>query len=288
MSKIEIPEHSHSTASQVTNDDGPPSSKSSPYIKIFVEALEAAGHVISVVLPDVPRSWISKAHIRGVLVQPRYYKSKADSQADSEANESDHPSNKWMLVNGTPAACVQMGLFHLFQDRGPVDLVIAGPNYGRNITSTSSLCSGTIGAALEAALCKKKAVGISFVKADCQDQETIVACSKVSVALIENLYSNWDVGVELYNINVPPVKIGETPRTYYTTVLQNSWSSASIYKEVANPEASAGELPSFAWAPQRQEQLQFIEESKEPTDAWALKMGYIRFVSLMRFVIDPN
>jgi tubulin--tyrosine ligase len=49
----------------VTNDDGPPSNESSPYILAFVRTLEEAGHEVSVILPSEQRSWIGKAHIIG-------------------------------------------------------------------------------------------------------------------------------------------------------------------------------------------------------------------------------
>lgn len=53
------------TTSQVTNDDGPPSEHSSPYVLPFCKQLEAAGHTVSVILPDNQRSWIGKAHLVG-------------------------------------------------------------------------------------------------------------------------------------------------------------------------------------------------------------------------------
>lgn len=53
------------TFSQVTNDDGPPSEHSSPYVLPFVEHLQKAGHTVSVILPDNQRSWIGKAHLVG-------------------------------------------------------------------------------------------------------------------------------------------------------------------------------------------------------------------------------
>ena len=104
--------------------------------------------------------------------------------------EASKAMNNWIIINGTLAACVQMGLFHVFQSRGPMDLVIAGPNYRRDITSTSSLCSETIGAALEAACAGKRLSRYHFDKIAFQDPHTIMACSKVSVRLIRRLYSD--------------------------------------------------------------------------------------------------
>jgi hypothetical protein len=91
----------------------------------------------------------------------------------------------------------------------------------------------------------------------------------------------------LYNINVPPLEGNEIPRTYWTTVLQNCWTLASIYRVVNESKSTSqddiGDLKSIEWAPQRQEQLRYIEESQEPTDAWALKMGYIRYAILQYY-----
>lgn len=57
-----------------------------------------------------------------------------------------------MLVNGTPAACSQIGLHHFFKERGEVDLVISGPNFGRNSSAVYAMSSGTLGGGFEAAL----------------------------------------------------------------------------------------------------------------------------------------
>ncbi|KAI9853378.1 MAG: hypothetical protein M1813_002370 [Trichoglossum hirsutum] len=47
-------------------------------------------------------------------------------------------------------------------DRDPVDLAISGPNYRHNLTSVYNLASKTVGGAIEAALCRKKAVSLFF------------------------------------------------------------------------------------------------------------------------------
>jgi tubulin--tyrosine ligase len=43
-----------------------------------------------------------------------------------------------------------------------VDLVLSGPNFGRNTTAIFALSSGTIGGALEGAVCGKKAIALSY------------------------------------------------------------------------------------------------------------------------------
>lgn len=245
-----------------------------------MKALQAAGHVPSVILPDTQRSWIGKAHIRGTVIQPKFYRPTSIDEGD--------PPTRWILVNGTPASCVQLGLFHLFQDRGPVDLVIAGPNYGRNATSISNLCSGTVGAALEAAICKRKAIALSYAfvkdKRHIHDPEVIEATSKAAAKLIEQLFLNWDAGVELYNINMPPLQAGQEVRAVYTTVLRRYWNTASIYEELeedgkSTNDASDHDLKPFKWAPKKHDVQKLIDESLPGTDGWALKQGYIRFVN---------
>ena len=202
---------------QVVNDDGP-TSASSPYIYPFVTALQAAGHQTSVVLPDIPRSWIGKAHIVGSTIECSYY---TPARGDKE----------WVLVTGTPASCTQLGLYHLFQDRPPPDLVISGPNFGRNATTIYNLSSGTVGGALEAALCQKKAIALSFASKDKQSPTVIAAAARHSVKLIETLYENWGSGVELYNINVPMIPDVEDHDIFYTQALRSSWSSGCLYQE---------------------------------------------------------
>lgn len=202
----------------MVNDDGP-ISKSSPYIYPFVRELHAAGHETSVVLPDFPRSWIGKAHIVESVLECSYYTPAPGSQ-------------EWVLVSGTPASCTQLGLHHLFQDLPPIDLVVSGPNWGRNATTIYNLSSGTVGGALEAALCRKKAIAISFASKDDQPSEVIAAAARIAVRLIERLYRKWGQGVELYNINVPMIPEVETCKILYTQALQSSWITGSLYKEL--------------------------------------------------------
>src|SRR2546423_7847861 len=59
---------------QVVNDDGPPSNHASPYVHSLVSTLQAKGHIVSVVLPHVQRSWIGKAHIVGQTLTTTYFR----------------------------------------------------------------------------------------------------------------------------------------------------------------------------------------------------------------------
>lgn len=171
------------------------------------------------VLPNKPCSWIGKAHLVGATVECSY---SAPAPGEQE----------WVLTSGTPASCTQLGLYHLFQDLPPVDLVVSGPNFGRNATTIYNLSSGTVGGALEAALCKKKAIALSFASKDVESSTTIGAAARISVKLIEKLYHNWGSGVELYNINVPMTAAIENHQILYTDALRSRWSSGSFYQEL--------------------------------------------------------
>ncbi|KAF1986894.1 sure-like protein [Aulographum hederae CBS 113979] len=234
----------------VVNDDGPPSLQSSPYVLSLVGALQSADHAVSVVLPHTQRSWISKAHIVGQPIRPTYYRPASSSSDDptglrhvDEGKTSQSPLQKgaggeeWILIDSTPASCVQIGLFHYFKEKGPVDLVLSGPNYGRNTTAVFALSSGTIGGALEGAVCGKKSIALSYAFFDRNHTaEVIEGASRLSVKIIEKLVQGWGEGVQLYSVNVPLVADVGSAKIVYTKMLQNEWSSGSCFEAIEVPE----------------------------------------------------
>ncbi|KAF4595849.1 5'/3'-nucleotidase SurE [Ophiocordyceps camponoti-floridani] len=225
----------------VTNDDGPPSPESSPYVLCLVRHLQRQGHLVSVCLPHTQRSWISKAHMIGQTLKPSYYRPAAGLHGDgSEGTTHQRPSpdpdvEEWVLIDGTPASCVQIGLHHFFGHRGPVDLVVSGPNYGRNTSSVFALSSGTLGAAMEAAVCRQKAIALSFAFfSRNHDPVVIEAACRHSVRIIEALYRQWptDGEADLYSVNVPLVEDVESNKTWWTDMLQNYWGGGSCFEEI--------------------------------------------------------
>lgn len=232
----------------VTNDDGPPSTQSSPYVLDFVRTLQAQGHTVSVILPHTQRSWIGKAHIVGQAIRPSYYRPPVRPEDNAHA-QCDHgitsntplsrfsDDEEWILVDSTPASCIQIGLYHYFKERGPIDLVISGPNYGRNTTAVFALSSGTIGGAMEAAVCGVKSIALSYAFYDRDhNPDVIAAASRTAVRVIEGLYKVWDKNAHLYSINVPLLKDVETTKVLYARMLQNCWTSGSCFTEVEVPE----------------------------------------------------
>ncbi|KAG5940924.1 hypothetical protein E4U53_007517 [Claviceps sorghi] len=231
----------------VTNDDGPPSSQSSPYIHCFVKHLQDAGHTVSVCVPHTQRSWIGKAHMIGQTLRPLYFTPSANIHGQDTDGSTHHlPSptahdDEWVLIDGTPASCVQIGLYHYFRNKGPVDLVVSGPNYGRNTTSVFALSSGTLGAALEAAVCRRKSIALSFAFFTRQHDPVIIeAACRHSVRVLEALYKQWpaDGSVDLYSVNVPLVEGVENHKTLWSDMLQNYWREGSCFEEI---DGSAGD-----------------------------------------------
>ena len=235
------------------------------------------------------------------MIKPTYFRPGTLHKDDGIISETplpeSNPGEEWVLVDGTPATCTQLGLYHFFQDRLPVDLVVSGPNYGRNCTSLFSLSSGTIGGAMEGAVFKKRAIALSyaFFNRD-HDPDIIAGASNHSVRIIEHLFDNWKDEVDLYSINVPLVEgIGQN-KTLYTDVLQNYWRSGSSFEEVDAEEANAsanereheirhqtnGSTPEgapnhtvhkhkyFKWAPKFADVHQSVKESPDGNDGWAV------------------
>ncbi|KAI1446611.1 sure-like protein [Annulohypoxylon stygium] len=307
----------------VTNDDGPPSPTSSPYVHALVRELQKRGHIVSVCLPHTQRSWIGKAHMIGQTVKPLYYRPSetfdpspaAASKAQGTTNTRPSKNGKdeeWILVDGTPASCAQIGLHYFFHEKGPVDLVVSGPNYGRNTTAVFALSSGTLGGAMEAAVCRKKSIALSYAFFSRNHDPVIIgAASRHSVKVIEKLYAQWpeDRSVDLYSVNVPLIEGVEEKKTLWAEVLQNYWGeNGACFEEVegsigdedeeeeriregeeskasgtadskangdANDESQTRYVHRhFKWAPRFTDVYKSVDESTPGNDGWAVKEGF--------------
>lgn len=196
---------------------------------------------------------------------------------------------------------MQIGLYHFFKDKGPVDLVLSGPNYGRNTTACFALSSGTLGGALEAAVCRRKAIALSYAfNTRNHDPVIIAGASRLSVKLVEHLMSNWDSDVDVYTVNVPLVEDVENKKVLWTDMLQNYWNTESCFEAVDDDEADPNEEEQwireggevqrrdgehgparhmhkhFKWSPRFTDVYRSVEESEPGNDGWVVKEGYTR------------
>lgn len=202
----------------------------------LVDELQTAGHQVSVAIPAASRSWIGKAHLieaslTASFVHPDSFRDDG-TWDDSHIPSNDENENEWVVIqNGTPASCTQLGLYNLFPDHPPIDLVISGPNHGRNASTIYNLSSGTVGGALEAVFCGKRGIAISFGSKDPQPAEVISAAARLAVRIVDHLYRCWDDRVELYNINIPMRIDVESRPVLYTRTLPYYWSRGCLYAE---------------------------------------------------------
>lgn len=268
----------------------------------------------------------------GQSIKPTYYRPPPPSSPSDppnvpvESNDlgttSTHPlpqhadDEEWILVDSTPASCIQIGLYHYFKERGPFDLVISGPNYGRNTTAVFALSSGTLGGALEAAVCGVRSIALSYAFFDRNhDPLVIAATSRASVKVIEYLAKNWRDGVQVYTVNTPLLEGVENTKVLWTRMLQNQWESGSCFTEIQVPESedadpneaeqeirraestSLDKRPNltgkeeangkaghvrythkhFKWSPRFKDVYDSVEKAAPGNDGWAVKEGYIRY-----------
>lgn len=323
----------------MVNDDGPPSRRYAPYLRPFVDALQEAGHRVSVAVPATSRSWIGKAHLIDAVLKASYVppddfredgswetvvNPDAPTHVTAEPNEDEKPrppgrregETDWVVVHdGTPASCTQLGLFDLFPNRGPVDLVVSGPNHGPNTSTIYNLSSGTVGGALEAVTCGKRGIALSFGSKEEQAPEVVCAASRLAVRVIEHLCRHWDLGVELYNVNVPMRPDVERRSVHYAQALPNVWTKGSLYAERPTvdpgegaPAKGFGLLPSWIWygstteeprrAPSRERHFQWstelsdikksLDASEDGTDARILRDGYTSVTPLRANFWHPS
>ena len=187
----------------------------------------------------------------------------------------------WLLVDGAPASCTQIGLFHCGYDVNEFDLVVSGPNHGPNASTIYNLSSGTVGGALEGALCGKKSIALSFGSKEPQATEVIQGACRRAVNLIENFVAAWNPEVELYNINIPMVPNVESRPMEYTKPTRAHWTKGSLFRLVQpSGQVACSAKPGFQfqWAPELTDIKKKREQSEPGEDLWALKNGIIRYV----------
>ncbi|ODV62092.1 putative tubulin tyrosine ligase [Ascoidea rubescens DSM 1968] len=293
----------------LTNDDGPPNDITSPYIRFLVDAVdEYTDWDLSICLPSVQKSWIGKAYFAGKnltasFIYPTNIKNSNSFNGPFALPDSSFRKThkEWALIDSTPAACADIGVNYLYKDKGPVDLVISGPNYGRNTTALYALTSGTIGAALEATLIGKKSIAVSFAfESNDIDEHIIKYASKISVKLIEHLYNSWpnDNSTELYSINIPLIETLNKSEIVYAPILGNKWHSVFTafdqeprpgFKEDAvmikdDPidiiDGSIVNQLQFRWDPDYNEVHKTVSESNGINDGIVLAQGNIAVTPL--------
>ncbi len=165
----------------VSNDDG----ITAPGIRHLVNVMAKIGDVV-VVAPDAPQSGMGHA----VTIGNTLRLTEVDIFPNADAYK----------CSGTPADCVKIAKHFVLKDRRP-DLVVSGINHGSN-TSISVLYSGTMSAAIEAALEGMSAIGFSLCDyaSDADFSHTLEHVEQIARQALEK---GVPKGVAL-NVNFPP------------------------------------------------------------------------------------
>ncbi|TFK30464.1 cytoplasm protein [Coprinopsis marcescibilis] len=224
----------------LTNDDGPPDPRESPYVLgLYRQLTEVLGWNVKVVLPSAQKSWIGEA------TAGKYFYPKEDGKG--ELSPKSRPLQPGEL---TPATCANVALHNLYP--GQIDLVISGPNLGRNTSAAFALSSGTIGAALSSSLSKVRSIALSYGTVVHPTPKTYFQPAHVLGArILQHLWQNWgsdELGlkageVDLYNVNIPLIEgllSQEDLKIYWTNIWRNSYGR--LFKNVASDSKSPDKL----------------------------------------------
>ena len=169
----------------ITNDDG----ISAKGIRSLYEAVKDFGDVV-IIAPDSPQSGMG--HAITINEPLRLDQSNIFSEVEAYA------------CSGTPVDCVKLGVFEVL-DRRP-DLVVSGINHGAN-TATNVLYSGTMSAAVEAAMENIPSIGFSLDSFDANADFSIA--KEVARKVVSNVLENGMPEEICLNVNIPYVGTAE-------------------------------------------------------------------------------
>ncbi|MBL7900857.1 MAG: 5'/3'-nucleotidase SurE [Bacteroidia bacterium] len=235
----------------VSNDDG----ITSPGITALIEEMKTLGEVI-VVAPDKPQSAMGHA----ITINEPIRLMKVDLHEGVEA---------WQCT-GTPVDCVKIAIDKLLT-RKP-DLMVSGINHGSN-SSINVIYSGTMSAAVEAAIDGMKSIGFSLSDyswdADFSPVRPIVR--KIAKATLEN---DLPYGT-LLNVNIPKPDDGNIKGIRVCRQAVAKWKED--FDQRTDPFGRT-----YYWMTGK-----FVNmDHGQDTDEWALSNGYVSVVPTMFDLTD--
>jgi 5'-nucleotidase len=228
----------------VTNDDGITSNG----IKTLIGVAKEFGNVV-VVAPDSPQSGMGHAITIGNPLRLE----KATLFEGIDAYE----------CTGTPADCVKLAKNFLMESKKP-DLVLSGINHGSN-TSVSVLYSGTMSAAIEAAMEGIPAIGFSVCD---YDHQTDMSHTEPYIRQIigQVLEYGMKKGVAL-NVNFPKKADQELRGIKVCRQAKAMWQEKFDLRH--DPYGGR-----YFWMAG-----EFLnQDTGEDTDEWAVQNGYVSIV----------
>jgi 5'-nucleotidase len=231
----------------VTNDDG----IVAPGIRALVEVAVELGDVV-VVAPDSPQS--GKGHAITIHDPLRLKKVKV------------FPGVEAWECSGTPVDCVKLAKHVVLKDR-PIALCVSGINHGSN-ASINIIYSGTLSAAMEAALESIKSIGFSLL--DYSFDADFEACKPWVRKIMEYALLHPFSAGNLLNVNIPKLTTKAIKGFRISRQAEARWVEKFV--EGRDPSGQP-----YYWLTG-----EFVNSDlKEDTDVWALENGYISVVPSM-------
>jgi 5'-nucleotidase len=231
----------------VTNDDG----IVAPGIRALVEVAATLGEVV-VVAPDSPQS--GKGHAITIHDPLRLKKVKV------------FPGIEAWECSGTPVDCVKLAKHVVLKDRH-IDLCVSGINHGSN-ASINILYSGTMSAAMEAALESIRSIGFSLLDFSF-DADFEPAKHWVRHAMTFMLNRPFAHG-ELLNVNIPKLPAQDIKGMRLCRQADARWVEKFV--EARDPSGQP-----YYWLTG-----EFVNsDNAQDTDVWALENGYVSVVPSM-------
>ena len=174
----------------LTNDDG----INAPGLRALVDVFTAAGHSVYICAPDRERSAASHSGTFNRALR---------------ADPVDYPGAEaaW-AADGTPSDCAALGLF-LAGGSTRLDLAISGINRGMNMGG-ACIYSGTVGAAMEAAMDGVQALAVSlYIDPWKPEQEDYAPAARAALRVAEWMPAHPLPRGVIYNLNVPALPYDE-------------------------------------------------------------------------------
>lgn len=165
----------------LVNDDG----IHAPGLRTMYRHLIEAGHKVIVVAPDSEKSATSHS-----ITLRRDIKAKMVAE------------DQW-AISGTPVDCVIIALQKILKE--PVDMVISGINAGQNM-GEDVLYSGTVAAAIEAAMLGQRAIALSI---NAYENQLFDSAAKWAIRMLELNIQETLASRKVLNINFPNLPFEE-------------------------------------------------------------------------------
>jgi 5'-nucleotidase len=227
----------------LTNDDG----IQAPGLRALVEALRPLAR-LSVFAPE--HNWSAAGHTKTMHKPLRVarYPLAATEGGNLQAFTS----------TGAPSDCVALALLGILPDRP--DMVVSGINQGANLGHDVTY-SGTVAAAMEAAIFGLPALAVSLDSHESQDYDL---AGRVAACVVSRVQEHGLPPNTILNVNIPPLGPGELAGVAITRL------GRRVYRDVLVERRDPRERP-YYWIGGEPPGGHL----DEGTDIWALAQGLV-------------